>query len=272
AARTAALLRACHPEPTVAVTLVSVALALVAGRGWASILVGAAVLAGQLSIGWLNDAVDAARDRASRRPDKPVALGLLSPSTVRSAAVAAALLSVPLALASGVGGRIALWVVLGLHLVVVAGGWVYDLGVKSTIGSVLPYALAFGALPAFVVVPAAPVPWWLVAAGALLGSGAHFANVLPDLAADAATGVRGLPHVLGARWSVAATVGLLLAASIVLAFAPVGAPRAVGAAVVAAAVVALAIGLSTSLGLFRAVLIVALLDVLLLVASGASVR
>jgi 4-hydroxybenzoate polyprenyltransferase len=40
---------------------------------------------------------------------------------------------------------------------------------------------------------------WMVAAGALLGVGAHLLNALPDLADDAQTGVRGLPHRLGAR-------------------------------------------------------------------------
>jgi len=267
-----ALLRSCHPEPTAAVTVVSTALAIVAGRGWASLLVGATVLAGQLSIGWLNDAVDASRDRASGRVDKPVARGLLSPRAVGAAAGVAALVSVPLALFSGVGGRMALVAVLGLHVVVVAGGWAYDLGAKSTPLSVLPYALAFGALPAFVVAPAAAVPWWLVAAGALLGSGAHFANVLPDLAEDAANGVRGLPHLLGARWSVAATVVLLLAASAVLAFGPIGAPSTVGIVVLVAAVVALAVGIWTTVGLFRAVLCVALLDVVLLVLSGSTLQ
>lgn len=270
--RTAALLRSCHPEPTVAVTMVSVALALVAGRAWASVLVGAAVLAGQLSIGWLNDALDAARDRATGRVDKPVAQGLLSPRAVGVSAGVAALVSVPLAAATALGGRAPVVAVVVLHLAVVGGGWVYDVGAKSTVVSVLPYAVAFGALPAFVVAPAAAVPWWLVAAGALLGSGAHFANVLPDLAEDAATGVRGLPHVLGVRCSVAATVVLLLAASVVLALGPSGAPTVAGVLVLIAAVAALLVGVCTKVGLFRAVLCVAVLDVVLFVASGSSLR
>lgn len=273
AARASALLRSCHPEPTVAVTVVSAVLALVAGRGFASVLVGTTVLTGQLSIGWLNDAVDASRDRASRRTDKPVAQGVLSPRTVGVAAAVAALASVPLALATGADGRVPVLLTLSLHLLVVAGGWVYDLGIKSTVVSVLPYAFAFGALPAFVVAPVAAVPWWLVAAGALLGSGAHFANVLPDLAQDAATGVRGLPHRLGARWSVAATVVLLLAASAVLAFGPSAAPSVVDVLVLVAAVVALVVGvLSPRVGLFRAVLCVAVLDVVLFVGSGSALR
>lgn len=271
-ARTAALLRSCHPEPTIAVTSVSAALAIVAGRGLDSVLVGAAVLAGQLSIGWLNDAVDASRDRASGRVDKPVAQGLLSPRAVGVAAVTAALASVPLALASGVDGRVPMLLTLGLHLLVVAGGWAYDLGVKSTVVSVLPYAVAFGALPAFVVAPVVAVPWWLVAAGILLGSGAHFANVLPDLEQDAATGVRGLPHRIGSRWSVGATIVLLLGASAVLALGPGTVPTIAGVLVFLVAVAALLLGALSRVGLFRAVLCVAAIDVVLLVASGGTLR
>lgn len=271
--RTTALLRSCHPEPTVAVTVGSAALALVAGRGIASLPVAAAVLAGQLSIGWLNDALDASRDRAAGRADKPVARGMLAPRSVGAAAAVAGVISLPLAFASGLDGRVPAWVALGLHLLVVGGGWIYDLGAKSTRCSVLPYAVAFGALPAFVVAPAVVVPWWLVAAGALLGSGAHFANVLPDLAADAATGVRGLPQRLGARGSVTATVVLLLTASVILALLPSGGASLVRLAILLTAVAALLVGVfSRRLGLFRAVLGVALLDVVLLVASGSALR
>ena len=42
------------------------------------LLVAAAVLAGQLSVGWLNDYLDADRDRAVRRADKPVVTGALT--------------------------------------------------------------------------------------------------------------------------------------------------------------------------------------------------
>ena len=66
------LLRSCHPEPTAAVTLMITALAVTAGHSaGAVVLIGLAVLAGQLSIGWLNDLLDAERDRAVGRPDKP---------------------------------------------------------------------------------------------------------------------------------------------------------------------------------------------------------
>lgn len=252
--------------------MVATLLALVAGRGTGCLLVGGAVLAGQLSIGWLNDGVDSERDRAAGRTDKPVAQGMLTARTALAASGAAALVSVPLALWSGAGGRAPLMLVLALHLLVVAGGWVYDLGLKSTVVSVVPYAVAFGALPAFVVAPEQSVPWWLVLAGALLGSGAHFANVLPDLEQDAATGVRGLPHQIGARWSVVATTVLLLAASLTLALSPAGAPSVTGTVVLVAAVLAVLVGVFSPVGLFRAVLCVAVLDVVLLVVSSSGLR
>ena len=101
----------------------------------------------------------------------------------------------PLSLLSG-------WRAAAVHLVAVLLAWGYDLGLKSTVWSVVPYTVSFGLLPAFVTLglPGAPwPPWWATAAGALLGAGAHFANVLPDLDDDLATGVLGLPAPAPAR-------------------------------------------------------------------------
>src|ERR1700723_2838269 len=78
-----ALLRASHPEPTVMVTALAVALAIGTGRSGVGVLfVGAAVLAGQLSVGWHNDGRDALRARAAGRSDKPVVAGDISRRTV----------------------------------------------------------------------------------------------------------------------------------------------------------------------------------------------
>ena len=116
-------------------------------------------------------------------------------------------------------------------------------------------------------------PAWATAAGALLGVGAHLANALPDLEEDLATGVRGLPHALGARRSAALAAVLLLAAAVVLAVGP-GRPGAgpVAAVVVALAVTAAGLALARRPGsraAFRAALVVAALCVALLVARGA---
>ncbi|MEU2281525.1 UbiA family prenyltransferase [Streptomyces sp. NPDC013178] len=194
------LLRSCHLEPAVAVTLLVTALAVAAGRGAAgSAAVAAAVLTGQLSVGWCNDAVDARRDTACGRRDKPVATGELPQRTVAVAAGTALGLCAALSLLSGAAAGAA-------HLAMVATGWTYNLVFKHTALSPLPYAVAFGSLPAFVTLglpsPSWPA-WWAVAAGALLGVGAHLVNVLPDIEDDLATGVRGLPQRLGrgtCRW------------------------------------------------------------------------
>ena len=85
----AALVRASHPEPTVAVTAIATALAVSTGLGLRSLWVAAAFLTGQLSVGWSNDWIDAARDARNQRADKPVGRGLLSVAAVRTAALAA---------------------------------------------------------------------------------------------------------------------------------------------------------------------------------------
>jgi 4-hydroxybenzoate polyprenyltransferase len=106
-------------------------------------------------------------------------------------------------------------------LVTVACGWLYNLGMTSTVLSWLPYAIAFGMLPAAATLSASPARWpaaWALGAGALLGIAAHLANVLPDLQEDAATGIRGLPHRLGARATAVAGAGALLLASAVILF------------------------------------------------------
>jgi heme o synthase len=267
------LVRACHPEPTAAVTAVSAALAAAVGRGVAgTVAVAAAVLAGQLSVGWMNDLLDRDRDLRVDRTDKPVVVGALAPATLRAATVAAGVAMVPLSLLSG-------WLAGALHIVAVGSAWSYNLRLKSTALSVLPYAVSFGLLPAFITagLPGHPVYGWLVAAGALLGAGAHFANVLPDIDDDLATGVRGLPHRIGAAWSRVAAGLLLAAASVVLALGPPGPPGALG---VGAVVVAVAAGVGAAVlgrrpgsrAAFLGVLVVAAVDVALLIASGGALR
>ncbi len=193
------LLRACHPGPTVTVTTIVVSLALGAGQRWAALPMGAAVLTGQLSVGWSNDVCDEQRDRAAGRVDKPIACGAVPRGMVKHFIVVALVLCVVLSLAVG-------WLAGTVHLVAVAAGWAYNLALKGSPFSLLPYAVAFAALPAFVSLSLPGHPWpapWVTVAGSLLGTGAHFVNVLPDLEQDRATGVRGLPQRLGAAGSLA---------------------------------------------------------------------
>ncbi|MGA4846149.1 UbiA family prenyltransferase [Streptomyces sp. G5(2025)] len=268
--RLPALLRSCHPGPALAVTVFVAALAVAAGRGGpGSVAVAAAVLAGQLSVGWCNDAADARRDAACERPDKPVATGELSPRAAAAAAVTALTLCVPLSLLSGAAAGTA-------HLGMVAAGWAYNLRLKHTVLSPLPYAMAFGALPAFVTLgPPAPSwpAWWAVAAGALLGVGAHLVNVLPDIEDDLATGVRGLPQRLGGpacRWL--APFVMLAAVGVVVAGAP-GTVRTSGWTLAAAAVIVAVAGTAVRSGArsrwpFRAAIVVSGMAVAQLLLRG----
>jgi 4-hydroxybenzoate polyprenyltransferase len=259
------LLRACHPGPTAAVTLLATAYAasLVVPPGRMA-LVAAAVLTGQLSIGWCNDLVDLGRDRAVGREDKPLATGDVEPRVVRVACATALVATVVLSLATGLLAGL-------VHLVCVAAGWAYDLGLKATAASWLPYAVAFGLLPGFVSLAAPAGDWpapWVLAAGALLGTGAHLLNALPDLDDDEATGVRGLPHRLGPRRAAVGAVGCLAAATLLLVLA-VPAGTGTRTAVVLLAVV-LSVAALTTRGRwpFRMAIGIAALDVVLLVVSA----
>jgi 4-hydroxybenzoate polyprenyltransferase len=266
-----ALAMSSHPVPTAAVTVLTVVLAAAAGHSAGRVaLVAAAVLSGQLSIGWSNDAIDADRDASADRSDKPVAAGAVSRRTVALAGMVALALTVLLSVAVGV--------IAGLvHLLFVGCGWAYNLGLKRTAVSFVPYAIGFAALPSFVVIalPGNPaVPWWLASAGGLLGVGAHVVNVLPDLDDDLAAGVRGWPHRLGRRRATLASATVLAAASVLLTLAPAGAPDvgaliALGLALVATASVAWLGWHRPAAGrvLLLGVVLVALIDIGLLVAG-----
>ena len=202
---------ATHFGPTVAVTAFTAALSLASGGGLRTLLVCAAVLTGQLSIGWSNDHLDAGVDRAAGRCDKPVVRGTVTEHGLLRAAVVAATLTVPLSLANGLAAGAA-------ALGTTACGWAYNLGLKRTLASALPYAVAFALTPPLFVALALdqrPQPQ-VVAAGGLLGLCAHFTNAVKDLDADALTGVRGLPQRLGARTSAVVSAVLLLVAAGVL--------------------------------------------------------
>jgi len=263
-----ALLRSSHPGPAAGVTVITVLLGIAVGLDpLRVVLLGATMALTQLSIGLSNDWIDAARDRAAGRTDKPVARGEISVGVVRTAACAAAGLAVLVSVTLGIPFAIA-------HLVALAGGWSYNAWFKRTPVSVVPYVVSFGMLPALATLalpsPAAPA-WWAVAAGALLGVAAHVANVLPDLDDDAATGVRGLPHRLG-RVGSTLLAGLALAGAAGALAIGIGSPLAVAGLGVslAASVGAVVFGLRGSRWGFRLVIVAALVDVALLVLAGSA--
>jgi 4-hydroxybenzoate polyprenyltransferase len=205
--RARALIIAGHPVSTLAITALTTALAAQAApHGIGPVLTAPAMLAGQLSVGWSNDASDAPRDAAAGRTDKPVATGGISVRAVWIAAFAALLAALAMSLAIGVVTAIILAVYIG-------ASWAYNLGLKSTLADGLIAVLVFGLLPAYAAstLPGHPVPAWYATAGAaLLGVGGHFAAVLPDLAGDWATGKNGLAQQVAARWGVGIVRGVVL--------------------------------------------------------------
>lgn len=226
---------ATHFGPTLAVTSFTAALALAAGAGSRTVLISAAVLTGQLSIGWSNDYLDAGIDRLAGRRDKAVVRGSVSERGLLRAALLAAALSVPLSLATGPGAAAA-------SLGTTACGWAYNLGLKRTLASPLPYVVAFALTPpAYVAFALDRMPQpQVVAAGGLLGLCAHLTNGVKDLDADALTGVRGLPQRLGARRAGLVSAALLLSAAVVL-LVP-GRQPSTASVVLASAAAVLAIG------------------------------
>ncbi|MHB8510022.1 MAG: UbiA family prenyltransferase [Candidatus Dormibacteria bacterium] len=236
------LARCSHPAPTAGVTAIAGLLALRLGRGgWGALGVAAAILCGQLSVGWANDLVDRGRDAAAGRHTKPLVTGLVNSSQVRVGIAIVLPLAIALSLFSGVRATI-------VHAAELALAHAYNLGLKATPLSWLPYAAAFGLLPVFVTLGLTPSrypPLWSVGAAAALGAGAHFVNAIKDLESDRAQAVLGLPQRLGARASLSLAASLLAAGLLLVVLGPAGRPggmelavAVVGAVLVTGALVA----------------------------------
>lgn len=151
-----------------------------------------AVMCAQFAIGSLNDYRDRAYDALSQ-PSKPLVRGLVTP---RQALTLSFLASAGMLVLSFPLGPLQFILMLAIEGL----GLAYDLWFKGTLVSGLLYAVYFPLIPllAFVVF-GRPAPFlaWVLPVGALLGVAMNIANSLPDMDADLAAGVRGLPHALG---------------------------------------------------------------------------
>lgn len=272
-----ALWRASHPGPTLVVSVLALVLGVSAGldAGRLALLTGA-VFAGQLSVGWSNDAIDARRDASAGRSDKPIAHGEISAEAVGTAAVAAALVALAASAVLGPGFLIA-------HAVALASAWGYNAWLKNTVASALPFVVSFGLFPSLATLaradPLFATPWATLA-GAALGVAVHFSNVLPDFDDDAATGIRGLPHRLGRRASAILSFAALAVGAGAVALGPVFAGGGGAAASVVALLGLLSVVAIAAFGLvralrnpdrvvFRLVMLAALVLVLQLALTGA---
>lgn len=273
AGRLVGVLRASHPGPTLAVATVVGLLGVAVGlEAWRVALLTAAMLANQLSVGLSNDWIDAARDTAADRAEKPVASGAVPVSWVRLAALVLAPLSIALTVPLG-------WAAASVHLLGLASGWAYNLGLKRTVLSPLTYLLGFGSLPllATLALPEPrPATAWAITLAALLGLAAHFANVLPDIEDDRRAGMLGLPQRIGARPTAIVAFAVLAAAAVCALLGPsdpIGTVRLVGVGLtVAIAVVGVVLSLRTPASrlAFRLIIAAALVNVVQLVLAGDS--
>jgi 4-hydroxybenzoate polyprenyltransferase len=212
-ARAIGLLKSTHPIPSFAVTSFTVLLAIGYGMPLEKLfLVGFGILFQQFSVGLSNDWLDYERDKTVGRNDKPTVRFEVSAKLVRNASLVSAVIALVFAMSLG-------WKVLLTMVAMLVVGWSYNLGLKSSALSALPYAVGFGIVPVFVTLslstPQLPL-WWVMVAAGLLGVAAHFANALPDLMDDRETGVRALPHMLGQRISALAISGAAAFASLLV--------------------------------------------------------
>ena len=200
------LLKASHLGPTILVVAITYVLSRAEFPVSESLFITLAILFGQFVVGWSNDLVDFSRDKDALRSKKPLVAGTITQSTLRIAIGAALLSALIFSLLSplGVNGT-------AIHFLGLLSATAYNLKLKATKLSVLPYVVSFGALPwAIYTAAEIPTPTWMVFGFILFASAFHFLNVLKDIDSDIAQGVMGLPQVLGRQKSIA--MALLLAA------------------------------------------------------------
>jgi 4-hydroxybenzoate polyprenyltransferase len=189
---------------------VTAGLARLAGAGVdRAILLAVAMLCLQASIGTLNDLADVGRDR-DHKPGKPLPRGLVSIATGRLVVAGSLLAGLTLSLAAGPGA-------LAIAALGVAIGYAYDLRLKASPWSWLPFAFGLPLLPAYAWLGAIgriPAAFVVLVPLALAGGAAlALANELADDERDRSAGIRTAVGVLGRRagWRVGALLQALVA-------------------------------------------------------------
>lgn len=201
------LLKASHFGPTMLVVTITCILSLTQFSIRDSIVIAFAILLGQFVVGWSNDLIDFPRDKAAGRIKKPLVAGTITEEALRISlgiALPSALI-VSLLSPLGVSGT-------AIHFIGLLSATAYNFKLKSTLLSVVPYIVSFGALPWAIYVAAGNTPpTWIGLGFILFASAFHFFNVIKDLEADIDQKVMGLPQVLGRKKSIAmaALLGVL---------------------------------------------------------------
>lgn len=185
-----------HLVPVVVVELATIAFAIVAWDGvppWQLIApLVLAMLGGQLAIGALNELVDLPIDTIAK-PWKPLPSGMVTLAGAR------AMVAVGLGMMT-VFGLMLGWPAFALLAAGTGLGLAYDLWLKRSSWSWLPYLLALPLLPIWVFIALGRPDHrllFLYPLGALATVGVHLAQALPDTTRDRQAGLRTVTSLLG---------------------------------------------------------------------------
>lgn len=209
------LTKATHFGPTVLVVSMTFMLSLTQFSISDSVFIAFAILLGQFVVGWSNDLIDFPSDKAARKLMKPLVAGTISEATLKISLGIALPSAFIVSLMSPLGVRGA-----AIHFIGLLSATAYNFKLKSTLLSVVPFMVSFGALPwAIYVAAGSTPPMWLVLAFVLFTSAFHFLNVLKDMDTDIEQDVMGLPQALGRKKSIAmaALLGVLGIVNVALA-------------------------------------------------------
>jgi 4-hydroxybenzoate polyprenyltransferase len=207
-------LRAAHFGPTLIVTTITLVLALSQFSPIEALRVAIAIFAGQLVVGWSNDLIDAPLDIAAQRTKKPIVSKEINPEQLKKSILVALFAALLLSLSSPLG-----LTGTAIHFLGILSATFYNLKLKSTILSPIPYIVSFGALPWAIYLPVGnQPPLWLFIDFMLIAVAFHFFNVLKDFQWDINQGVLGLPQRLGRNVSSIVSISLVISAVLVLIF------------------------------------------------------
>ena len=203
------LLKASHFGPTLIVTSISWFFAAHYWWEGPAYVIAFGVFTGQLVVGWSNDLYDYKDDLMHNRQNKPLVSGVISHSYLKRWLTFMVPFSFVANLLGPLGFKGGLVYMFGISM-----GVAYNFYFKFNVFSWLPFALAFAALPSCIAISKdVTPPVWMWLGGALLGSAAHFINVIKDMDQDRASGIGGAPQRIGKRNSIV-VAGLLIALGI----------------------------------------------------------
>ncbi|NDE71108.1 MAG: hypothetical protein EB054_00015 [Actinobacteria bacterium] len=206
------LLIASHLGPTALVVTITFLISLMKFPLLGAAEISLAIFFGQLVVGWSNEVIDFPLDKEARRVKKPLVAGDIQVGDLARLIPIALLAAVALSLFSPFGPKGTL-----IHLLGILSATAYNIRLKATVFSPLPYLVSFGGLPWAIFLAAREnPPIWLYLGLALFAVAFHFLNVIKDIQWDADQGILGLPQRIGKRGSIVIAAILSLSGVILL--------------------------------------------------------